>query len=392
MTTTIEEFREDMRERTKGCDTFRSLIKALQHYVPKEYYSAFDLLLMLDEDKLEPTFFNVVSHVRGPGKTFSFSNILLMLAMATGRKFGLLTRNQNALGVFAQGVFGGMLDAKFDNVFLTEEMNSYKAHSEVILNYPHGVDEETGEVLHAKEHIGYVIPLTASNKIKTISSTYVDVDWLFFDEFQPEYGGYLKDEVARFKSIYTSIARGGEGSIRDVKVFLSSNMLSAVNPYFQDMGIYHKLNNETKRARGKGWVFQKATNPGLAQKHAESGLAKAFGISSDNDYLNDQWRQDNDSAVGKPKNWGESYYIGTVLIGDRRFGVRLYDEVGVLYMGRSIDESSPFIYRAVADQSDTTSMLLKTSDMGVLMKNYFNKGRVWFQDQSCKLHAMEYLM
>lgn len=83
---------------------------------------------------------------------------------------------------------------------------------------------------------GYAIPLSIGQKKKSVS--FVDVTFLFFDEFLPENGRYLKNEFSKLQGLYQTVARGGGKVIRDnVYMALVANHVSYANPYFQAMKI-----------------------------------------------------------------------------------------------------------------------------------------------------------
>ena len=68
-----------------------------------------------------------------------------------------------------------------------------------------------------------------------------DVDVILFDEFQSESDNYCPNEVEKFISIHTSIARGQGKMTRYVPVFMISNPVSLINPYYSALHISHRL-------------------------------------------------------------------------------------------------------------------------------------------------------
>ena len=55
---------------------------------------------------------------------------------------------------------------------------------------------------------------------------------MIFDEFQSETNHYCTDEIRKFISVHTSVARGQGKQSRYVPVFMLSNPVSIINPYF----------------------------------------------------------------------------------------------------------------------------------------------------------------
>lgn len=79
--------------------------------------------------------------------------------------------------------------------------------------------------------IAEIVALSEYTRAKKVPRPYVK--WIIFDEFLNEDMDYLNNEVDKFLSVCDSIIRNRE----DVKVFLISNTISMINPYFDYFGI-----------------------------------------------------------------------------------------------------------------------------------------------------------
>lgn len=357
-----------------------------------DFYDCEPLLSMKDKHGEVPAIFIVCSRVRGPGKTFSFTWKLMRDYFDFGHRFVLLSRTQKETGTVADGMFKAMLDVKYPGYSLVEKKRQSGVYSDVYLTWKVYSDEDDDEGTNRSEHCGYVVALNASDSVKKISSHFSDAQAIYFDEFMPEHHDtYLKNEVSKFHSVYKSIARGGGESSRYVPVYMSSNTISVANPYFIQMGLSGKIQPETKRVRGDGWVFQRATNDALVDVHASSPFERAMGGLRAGKYDDNSWVNDSTSGVCKPDRWGSNFYVGTLEIDDQSYGFRVYPEVGLLYVSRSVDESFPGIYRADSD-GDLTAQLLRASDLGWIFKRNINRGTVRFQDQTCKMQAITHLI
>ena len=84
---------------------------------------------------------------------------------------------------------------------------------------------------------GYAISLNSADQLKKYSHLLSDVQRIIFDEFQSETNHYCYDEVSKLLSVHTSIARGQGELVRYVPVYMLSNPVSIINPYYVDMGI-----------------------------------------------------------------------------------------------------------------------------------------------------------
>lgn len=352
-----------------------------------DFYDCTDLLAMKDTNGEDPVIFIVSSRVRGPGKTFSFIWKLLRDYFDEGKKFILLCRTQTEVGSVAQGQMKAVLDVKYKGTTVHENRKQGGVYSEIMLQR---VDKDSGEKFDT--HVGYVVAINAADSVKKISSTFTDADAIYFDEFMPEFTStYLKGEVDKFYSIYKSVARGGGSTTRRVPVYMSSNTISIANPYFLAMGLSDKIQPNTKRVRGEGVVFQRATNEGLIKEHAQHPFDRAMGGLRAGDYGDNSWLNDHDSGVGRPDNWGPSRYLGTLIHGEMSYGFHYYQEMGYLYVSHSVDKTSPFKFR-VDKEGDVTAQPVRGSALGLWVRRHVNNGTIRFQNQAIKLMAAQYLL
>lgn len=92
-----------------------------------------------------------------------------------------------------------------------------------------------GRVIYAKNEvetfpIGEIVALNEYTRAKRVPRPYVK--YIVFDEFLNEDNDYLNDEVTKFLSVCDSIIRLRE----DVRVFLITNHVTTLNPYFDYFG------------------------------------------------------------------------------------------------------------------------------------------------------------
>ena len=226
---------------------------------------------------------------------------------------------------------------------------------------------------------GYVIPIRAADQIKKISSLFYDATAFYFDEFQPSSNSsYLKDELGLLYNIYKSIARGDGSAIRYMPIYMASNTITLGNPYFIGLGLNSKIQSNTKFYRGDGVVFEMCVVEGLAEAHASAPIDQAMKT-----YLakrgDNVWINDNDSLVCKPDKWGRAIYICTLVYNDKRYGLRLYPNVGFKYVSRSVDNSCQYVYNLTLD-GDLNIPLLKTTQLMLKLKDELYKGMVRVSD------------
>lgn len=349
-----------------------------------KYYSNERLLNTLDRNGEKPELYMVCSRVRGPGKTYSFSKKLMTDFMERGEKFVLLCRTQGMLGGIAEGVFKSYVNNEMPNTRVTEVIQMSRTYSNVIL-----VEKAEGSDDEIKKHIGYVIPLSASDKIKLISSTFVDASQGYFDEFQPEdRHTYLNNEVDKFLSIHGSLARGGGEQRRYFPFYFASNSIDLVNPYFSQLGLTNKIQNNTRFYKGDGFVYEFAENNALAEKHKESAMSRAFNKNKSIDYNDGGWLLNNNAFIAKPDNWGRANYMCTLVNEHGEFAIKWYSEVQWFFVDRNVDKSCALRYSMVVD-GELNIPFIKSDGICRTLRKAVEGGRIRFKDQSCKRVIMD---
>src|SRR5699024_8157369 len=92
---------------------------------------------------------------------------------------------------------------------------------------------------------GYAVSINSSDQLKRYSHLFSDTMRMIFDEFQSETNHYCDNEIVKFISIHTSVARGGGKQVRYVPVYMIANPVSIINPYYIEMGISSRLKTDT---------------------------------------------------------------------------------------------------------------------------------------------------
>ena len=340
------------------------------------FYDGTKLLNTKDKNGQRPEILFSISN-RGAGKTYFFARYLIENYEKTGRKFALLCRYATKeLGAVADGIFKAFLANERKGYSVSEKVLQRGVYSEVVMTH---LDQDKKTVT---DKIGYVLPINSSDALKRISSTFVDVDVMFFDEFQCD--NYVPDEVNKFINIHFTVARGNKEGVRFVPVILASNSLSITNPYFTALGIATKIQSNTHFFKGDGFVLERFTNTDVARKQRESTFNKAFAGSRqvvsniDNSWLNDSW-----SLVGKPDGWGRALYVCTMIDGDKKYGVRYYPQMGYYYINRKIDSSCSAVFNLSVDGVENVPLIKSTIVLRNL-KNGYGKGIVRFSDIAVK--------
>ena len=191
-------------------------------------------------------------------------------------------------------------------------------------------------------------------------------------------------------SLHISIARGDGEQHRYVPLYMASNTVSILNPYYSALGINKMLKKNTKILKGDGWVFERTYNENANAAMTESGFVRAFSKSkyssfaSSNVYLND-----NESLIDKPS--GGNQYLLTVIYDQKPYNIRKYSDV--VYVSTGCDETfSNRICFNVNDVVDDRALRVTPGNFIVIMlREYFNRGVMRFENLDCKNMALDLL-
>lgn len=342
-----------------------------------KYYDGTKLLSMLDLNGKKPEIYMCTTNRTG-GKTTYFGRLCVNRFLDKGEKFGLIYRYNYELDDVADKFFKDLKGLFFPDKTMTAKKRAKGIFQELFIN---------------DKSCGYAIALNSSDSIKKYSHLFSDITRMIFDEFQSESNHYCADEITKFLSIHTSIARGQGEQVRYVPVFMLANQVSIINPYYVAMGICNRLNGETKFLRGDGYVLEQGFIESASDSQKESGFNRAFkennyvAYSSENVYLNDNY-----SFIEKPT--GKSRYICTLKYKGNDFGVKEFAESGFVYCDDKPDSTFPMKITVTTDDHSINYVMLKRNDFFLSNLRYlFERGCFRFKDMKCKeaiLNALSY--
>ena len=350
-----------------------------------EYYDGTKLLSLKDINGEKPEIYIVTTN-RTCGKTTYFGRLCVNRFLDKGEKFCLLYRYNYEIDDVANKFFKDIGQLFFPNMFMRSERKAKGIYHELFL----GLVTEAGS---QGKSCGYAISLNSADQIKKYSHLFSDVKRILFDEFQSETNHYCDNEIEKFISIHTSIARGQGEQIRYVPVFMLSNPVSIINPYYVEMGISNRLTKQTKYLRGNGWVLEQGYVDSAAEAANTSGFNKAFeknnytAYSAESVYLND-----NLSFIEKPS--GFSRYIATIRYNNVEYGIREFPNKGIVYCDDKADSSYKYKLAVTTDDHDINYVMLKQNIVFISnLRYFFEKGCFRFKDLKCKeaiLKAISY--
>lgn len=342
-----------------------------------KYYDGTKLLSMMDINGNKPEIYMCTTNRTG-GKTTYFGRLCVNRFLDKKEKFGLLFR------------YNYELDDIVDKFYKDLGTLFFKTHEMTSKRRAKGVFHE---LFLDDESCGYAMSLNNADQIKKYSHLFSDIQRMIFDEFQSETNHYCTDEVKKFISIHTSIARGQGEQVRYVPVYMLSNPVSIINPYYVEMGISVRLKEETKFLRGEGFVLEQGYVESAGKEQQTSGFNQAFSgnkyvaYSSESVYLND-----NKSFIEKPA--GKSRYVCTLKYMGTEYGVKEFAETGYVYCDDKPDTTFPLKITVTTEDHNVNYVMLKRNDFFLSNLRYlFERGCFRFKDLRCKeavLTALSY--
>lgn len=344
-------------------------------YNMSEYYDGTKLLSMMDINGDKPELYLCTSN-RTAGKTTYFSRLCVNRYIDKNEKFALLYRFNYELDACADKFFKEIGSLFFNGREMISQRRAKGIFHELFLD---GVS------------CGYAISLNSADQIKKYSHFFADVSRILFDEFQSETGHYCNDEVKKLLSIHTSIARGGGKQYRYVPVYMLSNAVTLLNPYYVELDISERLRQDTKFLRGVGFVLEHSFNESASKAQESSAFNRAFAkntyvaYSSQNVYLND-----NKSFIEKPSGHGK--YLATLKYMGCEYALREYTDLGIIYCDDKPDTTYKYKITVTTDDHEINYVMLKRNDFFLNnMKYLFERGCFRFKNMKCKSAVLKSL-
>lgn len=342
-----------------------------------KYYDGNKLLNMKDLDGEKPEIY-ICDGNRTAGKTTFFNRKLVLDFLRDKYEFLLLYRYSYELDNAAETFFKD-IGALFFGSYEMTQMSEARGQIKILL-----LNDEV---------CGYAVSLNNPNLIKRYSHYFHNVKQILFDEFQNENDRYCTNEVQKFISIHTSIARGNGEQVRYVPCYLISNSVNIINPYYCALGIDVRLDDKTKFLRGNGWVLEHCFNESASKAQQGSRFLQAFkddnytAFSSQNVYLNN-----NKAFVEKME--GYSYYVATIKFNGKYYAIREFRVRGIVYVDENVDNSFPLKIAVDNQEHEKNFLMLDRNEWFIQnMRSLFKKGCVRFKNFRCKeafFHLVSY--
>ena len=342
-----------------------------------EYYDGTKLLSMKDLNGETPEIYMCTTNRTG-GKTTYFSRLCVNRFLDKKEKFCLVYRYVYEMDECADKFFKDIKTLFFPGHSMRSKRKASGAFHELLLD---------------DIPCGYAVALNSAEQLKKNSHLLSDTSRMFFDEFQSETNHYCSNEVQKFISVHTSIARGQGKQTRYVPVYMCANPVTILNPYYIEMDIATRLRDDTKFLRGNGFVLEQGFVESASKALEESGFNRAFAqnkyvaYSAQAVYLND-----NKAFVERPT--GRSKYLATLKYNGTDYAIREFADDGFLYCDNKADNSFPGKLTVTTQDHNINYVMLKKNDFFLgQLRYFFEKGCFRFKDLKCKeagLKALSY--
>lgn len=342
-----------------------------------KYYDGTKLLSMKDINGLKPEIYLCTTNRTG-GKTTYFGRLCVNRFLDKGEKFGLIYRYNYELDDVCDKFYKDLGSLFFNGHEMTSKRRASGIFHELFL------DEKS---------CGYALSLNSADQIKKYSHLFSDIMRMIFDEFQSETNHYCSEETKKLLSIHTSVARGQGEQVRYVPVYMLSNPVSIINPYYVELGISARLRDDTKFLRGDGFVLEQGFIESASKEQKMSGFNRAFSgnkyvaYSSECIYLND-----NKAFIAKPS--GRNIYLCTLKYKGVDYAIREFSENGILYCDDKPDHTFRTKITVTTEDHSINYVMLKRNDFLISnLRFLFERGCFRFKDMRCKeavLSALSY--
>lgn len=333
-----------------------------------KYYDGTKLLSMLDINGNKPEIYMCTTNRTG-GKTTYFGRLCINRFLDKGEKFGLLYRYNYELDDIVEKFYKDLGSLFFPTYTMESKRRAKGTFQELFLN---------------GKSCGYALSLNNADQIKKYSHLFSDIQRMIFDEFQSETNHYCERETKKFISVHTSIARGQGEQVRYVPVYMLSNPVSIINPYYVEMEISARLKEDTKFLRGDGFVLEQGYVESASIEQKNSGFNRAFSKNSYTAYSSEAvYLNDNKAFVEKPA--GKSKYLCTLRYKGSDFALREYTESGLIYCDDKADSSFLTKISVTTDDHNINYVMLKRNDFFLSnLRYFFEHGCFRFKDMRCK--------
>lgn len=344
-----------------------------------KYYDGTKLLSLKDLNNKIPAMYMCTSN-RSAGKTTFFSRLCVKKFLQNEEKFMILYRFKYEITDCASKFFKEINNLFFPDYIMTYKIKAGGVYAELFIS------EKNTDI---KKSCGYAVAINSADGLKRYSHLFADTKRILFDEFQSEQNNYCDNEINKFISIYTTIARGNGEQARYVPVYMLSNNVTILNPYFTAMNIAERLKPDTNFLRGTGWVLEQGFNVAASESIKNSTFMSAFNNQQTNYISGNKVYLYSDTAFIE-KMTGNNKYICTIRVDNCEYAIREYD--CIYYCNDIIDKNcNTKISVTASDHNINFVMMSRYPFLIEHLRRAFDYGQFRFKNELCKNAILSFL-
>lgn len=361
-------------------------LNKFNHFVSddKIHYSGNLLLSKMDRNGNKPETYISTSN-RSAGKTTWFGGYVLNKFLKNDELFCIVLRKKYQLekAVSYMAYFPSALTTFYPELIMKEEVGIKGVFNNIYI----ALAEERPEWYLC----GYSTSLNSSDDIRNFSNVFNNVTRIWFDEFQPESGDYVKDEVKRIFSIHTSLARGGGLQSRYLPLILTGNLIDINNPYYEHFGINRDLDISANFYRGNGFILEQGFNESAAKAHMNSAFNQSFSNSEYSTILSKkEYLKDNNTMILKNPNL-KGDYLFTIKHNKKYFSVRFLYGMSIYYVNEVADLSFNYALAATKDDLSDDCIYDSESRFRKRMRKMYHYNIVRFSSYKARMAFLEFI-
>ena len=364
-------------------------IKELQqfdHFKPKApYYNGYELLSKLDKNRQKPEILVSTSN-RSAGKSTFFNAYNVHDFLQREHWFAIMVRTQEEIGENVAPYWASIGDLYFPELNMIQRKGAKGLYDTLLIGRK---DDETGE---SYVQCGFVLALSAAEKIKKNSTLFHKIYRLYCDEWFTESNWYNKNELLWFQSIRKSIARGGGAQTRFLQILIVGNLISIHNPYYEEWGICDSLQLNTKFLRMDGLVLEQGFNAAAAEADKASAFSRVFANSDYNKQTQEKSYLIDESQFIDNSVCDVGLYILTIDYKQKSYSVRYNEMGGFYYVSNTPDPSRILHHAATVEDISGNTIYDKKNRYRVLLKDMLHKNSVRFKNVSARDAFYHYIM
>lgn len=350
----------------------------------KIHYSGNLLLSKQDKNGVKPETYISTSN-RSAGKTTWFGGYILNRFLKNDELFCIIMRKKYQLekAVSYMAYFPSSLAVYFPALEMKEEMGIKGIFNNIYIR----VRGDENEWFLC----GYSTSLNSSDDIRNFSNVFNNVSRIWLDEFQPESGDYVKDEVKRMFSIHTSLARGGGLQSRYLPLILTGNLIDINNPYYEHFGINKDLDINANFYRGNGFVLEQGFNKSAAEAHVNSTFNQSFADSEYSVLLTKkQYLKNSTTMILKNPNL-KGDYLFSIKHNNKYFSVRFLYGLSIYYVNEVADLTYGIALAATRDDISDDCIYDGENRFKKRMKKMYHANIVRFSSYKAREAFMEFI-